>query len=151
MPRMHRELRMARVKVDVPEEFDFATEIQVSITDVNAGGHLGNNSLIAMLNEANLRFLKAKGFSEPMIDGRAFINIDLAIVYKSEAFHWDVLRIEVAVADFHKYGCDVVYRVTNKQTGKEIAVAKTGMLFFDYEERKIAQVPDRFKSVFESP
>jgi acyl-CoA thioester hydrolase len=142
---------MARVKIDLPEEFIFSTEIEVRIGDVLAGRHLGNHSLIAMLNEAHLRFLRANGFPELLIDGLTFINADLAIVYESEAFHWDVLRIEVAVADFHKYGCDVVYRVTNKQTGKEIAVAKTGMLFFDYEERKIAQVPDRFKSVFESP
>jgi len=141
---------MARVEIELPQEFNFTTEIQVSINDVNAGGHLGNHSLIAMLNEAHLRFLKAKGFPELEIDGRVFINVDLAIVYKSQAFHWDVLRIDVAVADFHKYGCDILYRITNKQTGKEVAVAKTGMLFIDYEKKKIAEVPQIFKSVFES-
>jgi acyl-CoA thioesterase FadM len=103
-----------------------------------------------MLNEALLRFIKSKGFPDLVIDGLAFINADLAIAYRSEASHWDVLRIDVAVADFHKYGCDFVYRVTNKRTGKEVAVAKTGMLFFDYERNKTAEVPRIFRSLFKS-
>lgn len=141
---------MARVKIDLPKLFDFDTEVQVSINDINAGGHLGNHSLVAILNEAHLRFLEAKGFPESVVDGRAFINSDLAIVYRSQAYHRDVLRIEVAVANFHEYGCDILYRVTNKQTGKQVAVARTGMLFFDYERNKIAGVPERFRSVFVS-
>ncbi len=141
---------MARVKIELPKLFDFDTEVQVSINDINAGGHLGNHSLVAILNEAHLRFLEAKGFPETVIDGRAFINSDLAIVYRSQAYHRDVLRIEVAIANFHEYGCDMLYRVTNNQTGKQVAVARTGMLFFDYERNKIAEVPERFKSVFGS-
>ena len=141
---------MARVKIELPKLFDFDTEVQVSINDINAGGHLGNHSLVAILNEAHLRFLEAKGFPETVIDGRAFINSDLAIVYRSQAYHRDVLRIEVAIANFHEYGCDILYRVTNKQTGKQVAVARTGMLFFNYERNKIAEVPERFKSVFVS-
>lgn len=141
---------MARVKIDLPKLFDFDTEVQVSINDINAGGHLGNHSLVAILNEAHLRFLEAKGFPESVVDGRAFINSDLAIVYRSQAYHRDVLRIEVAIANFHEYGCDILYRVTNKQTGKQVAVARTGMLFFDYERNKIAGVPERFRSVFGS-
>jgi acyl-CoA thioesterase FadM len=38
--------------------------------------------------------------------------------------------------------------VTNKETGKELARAKTGILFYDYEEKKILQVPKKFKSLF---
>ena len=141
---------MARVKIDLPEEYIFSTEIEVRIGDVLAGRHLGNHSLIAMLNEAHLRFLRANGFPELLIDGLTFINADLAIVYESEAFHWDVLRIDIAVTDFHKYGCDFFYRVTNKRTDKVVAVAKTGMLFFDYEREKVAEVPQGFKSLFQS-
>lgn len=139
---------MARVKIELPKLFDFDTEVQVSINDINAGGHLGNHSLVAILNEAHLRFLEAKGFPESVIDGLAFINSDLAIVYRSQAYHRDVLRIEVAIANFHEYGCDMLYRVTNNQTGKQVAVAKTGMLFFDYEGNKMAKVPESFRSVF---
>ena len=136
---------MDRVNINLPEEFEFCTELEVRMADVNAGGHLGNHCLIALLNEGHLKYMQFKGFPELLVDGRAMINADLAVVYKSEMFYGNVLAIEVAAANFDKYGLDILYRVTNKSTGKVSAVAKMGMLFFDYAERKIAEVPQRFR------
>ncbi len=70
--------------------------------------------------------------------------IDSAIQYKSEGFYGDELLVEVAVNDFSGIGCDFVYRLTNKNSKKEIAVAKTGIVFFDYDKRKTAPVPSSF-------
>jgi acyl-CoA thioester hydrolase len=42
----------------------------------------------------------------------------------------------------------LLYRVTNKETKKEIAMAKTGLVFFDYSSRRILSVPDKFKTLF---
>jgi len=75
--------------------------------------------------------------------------IDSAIQYKSEGFYGDELLVEVAVNDFTGIGCDFVYRLTNKNTNKEIAVAKTGIVFFNYEKRKTASVPTAFKRKIE--
>ena len=139
---------MARVKIDLPDKFDFHTEIQVCVANVNAGGHLGNDSLLAFLNEALMRFLGAKGFPGLVVGGCAVIVADQATIYKSEGFHGDIMRIDVAATGFHKRGFDIVYRVTNKVTGKEVALAKTGMMFFDYDKRQIAETPQAFKSAF---
>ena len=136
---------MARVTIDVPEKFDLRTEFEVYMADVNAGGHLGNQSLVSLLNEAHLRLMKAKGFPDLVVDGLVTINKDLSVIYKSEVFYGDVLVFEVAVAGFHKYGFDLVHRVTSKSSGKVAAVARVGMLFFDLAERKVAEVPQRFK------
>lgn len=136
---------MDRVTINLPDEFEFSTEIEVRMADVNAGGHLGNHCLVALLNEGHLKYMQFKGFPELLVDGRAMINADLSVIYKSEMFYGNVLVIEVAAANFDKYGLDILYRVTNKSTGKVSAVAKMGMLFFDYAERKIAEVPERFK------
>lgn len=53
----------------------------------------------------------------------------------------------MAVAELNKYGFDYVYRITNKKTGKEIAVAKIGMVFFDLKTRPVAEVPEKFRQV----
>jgi 4-hydroxybenzoyl-CoA thioesterase len=82
------------------------------------------------------------------IDGPGLIISDVVIVYKSEAFYGETLKIEVASRDFSKYGCDFVYKITEKETGREVARAKTGIVFFDYEERKVVSVPERFKEIF---
>jgi len=51
-----------------------------------------------------------------------------------------VLHIEIGAADLSKYGFDLVYLVKN-QTGREVARAKTGMLCFDYNTRKMRLMP----------
>jgi len=139
---------MAKIQIDLPQEFDFSTDFQVCIDDVFPGGHLRNYRLISMLNETHLRFMQAKGFFQLEIDGLYFINVDLEVKYESEAFHGDVLTVEVAVANMHRYGCDLLYLVTNKTRDRVAAVAKTGMLFFDYQQKKTAEVPVAFKSIF---
>lgn len=139
---------MPRVKLDLPDDFPFSTEIPLRITDINYGGHLGNDALLSLLHEARVQFLRHYGFTETDIDGSAIIMADAAIVYKSEAFYGDVSTIEVAVCDVQSHGCDFVYRVSNKETGKEIARAKTGIVFFNYQKRKTVHVPEKFRSLF---
>ncbi len=136
---------MARIKIELPEEFLFSTEIKVRITDLNYGGHLGNDKMLTLLHEARVDFIHHLGFEgELNIGGLGIIVTDAVIVYKSEVFHNDLLKIEVGIGDFNKYGCDLFYRVTNVDSGKEVARAKTGIAFFNYETRKIAEVPEEF-------
>ena len=132
---------MARVKVSLPASFGFAVAIPVRITDLNYGAHLGNDALLSILHEARVQFLASLGTTE--FDGasqQGFIMVDVAIEYKGEAFHGDVLHLQLAANDPNKYGFDIVYHVKN-QAGKEIARAKTGMLCFDYATRKLRALP----------
>ncbi|MCW8811925.1 MAG: acyl-CoA thioesterase, partial [Chlorobium sp.] len=78
---------MARIKVELPEKFHFRTEIQIRITDINYGGHLGNDSLLSIIHEARLRFLNHLGYSESNVEGIGIIMVDAGIQYKSEAFY----------------------------------------------------------------
>lgn len=139
---------MARVKLDLPDKFDFSTEIPVRVTDLNYGGHVGNDSVLSLTNEARVRFLKANGFTEADVGGPGLLMADAVIVYKSPAVYGDLLKVEVAVSDVAGYGFDLAYRLTNKETGKEVARAKTGMVFYDYDEGKLVKAPQRFSSVF---
>ncbi|MFI5236474.1 MAG: acyl-CoA thioesterase [Ignavibacteriales bacterium] len=141
---------MPRIKIAIPEKFIFNTTIPIRVTDINYGGHLGNDSLLSIIHEARVRFLTHLNYSESNVESVGIIMIDSAIQYKSEGFYGDELLVEIAVNDFSGIGCDFVYRVTNKNSNKEIAVAKTGIVFFDYEKRKTAPVPAEFKSKIES-
>jgi acyl-CoA thioester hydrolase len=141
---------MTRIKIETPANFIYKTEVPIRITDINYGGHLGNDSILSIIHEARVRFLKHLSYSESDVEGVGIIMIDAAIQYKSEGFYGDQLIIEVAVNDFSGIGCDFVYRITNKTTSKEIAIAKTGIVFFDYEKRKTAGVPSQFKKKIES-
>jgi acyl-CoA thioester hydrolase len=139
---------MPRTKLDIPATFEFSTEIPIRITDINYGGHLGNDSLLSILQEARLRFLQQYAYSEKDVEGRGIIMLDAVVIYRSEAFYGDVLHVEVAVADITNHGCDLLYRVSNKASGKEVARAKSSIAFFDYERRKVVEVPDGFRRKF---
>lgn len=132
---------MARVKVELPTAFLFTATLPVRITDLNYGAHLGNDALLSLLHEARVQFLTHVGLAEFDAATRlGFIMADVAVEYKAEAFHGDVLSIAMGLADQHKYGFDLVYQVKN-QHGKEVARAKTGMLAFDYTARKLRALP----------
>ena len=132
---------MARVKVALPDSFSFATEIPVRITDLNYGGHLGNDALLGLLHEARVHFLRSIGVPNDYdpVTKLGLIMVDVAVEYKGEAFHGDMLRIDIAATDANKYGFDVVYHV--HKAGKEVARAKTGMLCFDYNTHKLRLLP----------
>lgn len=142
---------MARVELELPETFLFRTQIPVRISDINYGNHLGNDAVLSLIHEARLQFLKQYGFKESDIGGTGMIMVDSIIVYLSQAFYGDVLAIDVTVADLNKYGFDLLYRITNVTTEKEMARVKTGMLAFDYTKNRVASVPQAFKDIVAVP
>ncbi len=139
---------MARIELNLPDDFSFSTDVRVRISDINYGNHLGNDALLSLVHEARLQFLQSRGFSELDIDGCGLILTDAVILYKSQGFHGDLLSILSAVGDFNKYGCDFFFKVIQKNSGKEVARAKTGIVFFDYNRQKMAPVPSAFLNAF---
>ena len=135
---------MARIKLELPETFPFRTELTVRITDLNYGGHLGNADTLVLIHEARVRFLKSVGYSEIDVEGYGTIMLDSVILYKSQAFAGEILVVEVAAGDFNRIGCDIFYRLTNKETGVVVATAKTGISVFDYESQKRVSPPAAF-------
>ncbi len=137
---------MARIKLDLPERFQFKMEIDVRESDMNRGGHLANDALFSLLNEARVQFYGSLGYREEDVEGTGTIMSDAVIVYKAESFAGDTLRLEVTAGEFSRIGCDLFYRVTNAKTGVEVARAKTAIGFFDYAVRRLTAVPDGFRS-----
>ena len=136
---------MARIEIQLPEKFIFHTEIGVRVSDLNYGNHVGNDSVLTLMQEARTLFYRSMGFeSEVRLEGMiGQIVSDTAIVYKAESFLGDALKVEIAVGDLNKYGFDLFYKITNKATGKKIALGKTGIVCFDYSKRKMASIPEK--------
>lgn len=134
---------MARIEIQLPEKFIFQTEIAVRVSDLNYGNHVGNDSVLTLMQEARTLFYRSMGFeTETKLEGTiGQIVSDAAIVYKAESFYGDILQIEIGIGELNKYGFDLFYRITNKATGKEVAVGKTGIVGFDYAKHKIASMP----------
>lgn len=135
---------MARVQLELPDVYVYSTVLDVRVSDINYGNHVGNDRMVSLLHEARLRYLREYDFGEFNIAGLGLLVTDLVVQFQAESFVGDVLKIEVGLMDFNKYGCDFIYRVTNHEQDKVVALAKTGIVFFDYDERKIARIPRLF-------
>jgi len=49
---------MARIKIELPEKFSFETIIPIRITDLNYGNHVGNDTILSILHEARVQYLR---------------------------------------------------------------------------------------------
>ncbi|HDZ39977.1 MAG TPA: thioesterase [Marinobacter sp.] len=140
---------MARIELAFPGDvFCFETRIPVRITDINGANHLSNDALISMLSEARAQFLVRYDVSEASSDGIGIIVTDLATMYQAESFFPEMLRFEVGLMDFNKYGGDFVFRVTKAQSGQPVALAKYGFVFFNYQQKKVVPIPESFRLRF---
>jgi acyl-CoA thioesterase FadM len=140
---------MARIKIDLPTRSLTRLTLPVRITDVNYGNHLGNDALVGLLHEARVCWLKQLGYTELNIEGKSIIMSDLAVQYKNEAFYGQELDIEILSGETTSAGFELFYEVTlteNNET-KPIARAKTGLVFFDYADKKITTIPHAFKKI----
>lgn len=139
---------MARIFIELPESFSFSTDIPLYYQHINLAGHLDNAMLLGIVGEARMRFFASIGYQSGNIEGlRAFVG-DIAVQYLSEAFHGEVMVVEMAACEFNKYGFDMVFRVSDKASGREVARGKTGMVFYDVQAKKAALVPESFRNKF---
>ena len=142
---------MATIRINMPGNFSFSTSMQVRITDINYGGHLGNDSLLSILHEARLQYLQNLGFSELDAGGAGLIMADVAIVYKGEGFQGDVLQIQIAAGELSSRGFVLFYKITCQREDKNILIAEaqTTMLCFNYTTRKVISMPEKLREKLE--
>jgi YbgC/YbaW family acyl-CoA thioester hydrolase len=135
---------MNRSKVILPDNFSFCTNMPIRITDINHGGHVGNDRYLTYLHEARQQFLNHFGYTELDVEGIGLVMADAVLEYKKELHYGHNLRIWVTAADFDKLGFDVFYKleVAENDDWKIAAKAKTSMVAFDFANRKKMIVPD---------
>ncbi len=139
---------MARIKIDIPVKSIAEIRLPVRITDINYGNHLGNDALVSILHEARVHWLAQLGYTELNVENTGLIMSDLGIEYRNESFYGDQLTITIAIGDISSVSFELYYHVTN-QHNKEIAKAKTGMVCYDYERKKVAPVPSKFLAIIQ--
>jgi len=137
---------MPRIQLVPAPRYPFVTEIQIYISHVNQGGHLDNAQLLTLVSEARVRFFKSLGYVESAVEGILTVVGDIVAQYQSEGFHGETMRVEMLPADFNKYGFDLQFRMSEKASGREVALGKIGIVFITREHRKVALVPAAFRT-----
>lgn len=134
---------MPRIQLELPEKFIFETDLTIRASDINYGGHVGNDRILTLMQEARILFYRSVGFKDELsFEGNVgHLIADAVLLYKAEAFLGDIITVKITASDFNKYGFDMYYQIINKESGKEIARGKTGMVCYDYVRKKVTAVP----------
>jgi acyl-CoA thioester hydrolase len=142
---------MARIKLEIPEKVIGTFVIPVRISDINYGNHVGNDAFVSLVHEARVQWLQQYGYTELSVEGIGLIMSDLALEFKSESFYGDVVELILGASDISRVGFDLYYQLFAKRNTGNIllANAKTGMVCYNYEAKKVAPVPEKLKAILE--
>lgn len=139
---------MKRVRIEFPRELTYTVEEKVRVGDLNYGNHLGNDAVLSLVHQARMEFLGSFGWSEMDMGGLGLIMTDSMIEYKSEGFFGERLKIKVGFGDHSRVGFDLYYLI-EKEGGVILAKAKTGMICYDYQLKKVCSIPEEVLQIIQ--
>ena len=140
---------MERVKIEIKGEIIATIQLRVRITDINYGNHVGNDAFVGLLHEARMQWLQQYQFTELDIAGTGLIMSDLVFEFKNESFYGEEIEITISVGDISGVSFDLFYKLATMRNDKSIllAHAKTGMVCYDYDKKKITPIPNELKQI----
>ena len=128
--------------------FKFSTELNVRINEINYGGHLGNDSFLSLFQEGRLRYLKQFDCSELTIgEDTSLIMSQAHINFKAQVFWGERLKILVRITKMDKIRFIFEYQIESVENEKKVIVTGyTDMMGFDYKNKKVKKLPEKFVS-----
>ena len=135
-----------RVKLKIPNLFHFETQLTIRVSDLNYGGHLGNDSFLTLAHESRVQFFKSINMTERNFFGRSLIMADSIVIYKSQGFLGDEVNVQMSITNCRSHGFQLFYLFKKKQDGVDLAHIQTSMVFYDYKKGKIMPFPQSFKN-----
>ena len=142
---------MPKIKIDLPEIiFDLEINIPVRITDINYGDHVGNDSLVSIIHEARMQFLQHHGFATELnIEGAGLIMSDLIVEFKNESFYKDIIGVKIAAGDISRVSFELFYSLSVLRNNEKVLIAhaKTTLVCYDYELKKVVAIPEKLKAI----
>jgi len=139
-----------RVKLKIPSFFHFQTLLTIRVSDLNYGGHLGNDSFLTLAHESRVQFLKSINMTERDFFGRSLIMSDSIVIYKSQGFLGDEVIIKISIINCRTHGFQLFYLFQKKEDEVDLAHIQTSMVFYDYKEGKITSFPQSFTNYLKS-
>ncbi len=140
---------MARIKIDISGKLMAVVPVKVRISDINYGNHVGNDAFVSIIHEARMQWLQQNNFTELDIAGTGLIMSDLALEFKNEGFYGEEISVRLSAGEVASVSFELYYELFVIRNGVEIllANAKTGMVCFDYVNKKVAKIPPELKSI----
>ena len=92
-----------------------------------------------------MQFLKQYGFTELEVAGASLIMSELSVEFKNESFYNDILEVKIFSGEISRVSFELFYEISVKRNSQKttIALAKTGMVCYNYQTKKVQAVPEK--------
>lgn len=136
---------MKKERIEFPQHVIWTGTKTIQKEDINFANHMGNERILVWADDIRAQALAAIGWtSEQMIQSHGIIVANHTVVYHSEGFLDDEIQIEVGIDHLTECSFDMVIRLQKKGAERYFISLRTGIICFDYAERKIAEIPSEF-------
>jgi len=121
----------------------FEDTVLVMVNHINYGNHLGYDSVLSIIQEIRMRFLKKLNLSELSIENDVgYIITQAQVEYKSEAFHGDELHAKMYIKTINTRTMEIYCILENCRNFRKVALCTTKHVFFNYRLRKVSNISE---------
>jgi len=141
---------MPRVKLRELNLYEFCHRLTVRATDINFAGHVGNEAMLGLVHEARSQFMARLGFEMISVEHNhaGLIIGDLVVNFLAEAYAHDLLEIDCQIGEIQEKSFRLFHRI--RRAEQVIALVETGLVAFDYQSRRVVQLPENFLAALEN-
>lgn len=118
----------------------YETDYKVIVSDINYGGHMGNERALIIFQQTRMEWLNSIGYDEANIEGKGLIQLESHVYYLKEVFLGETLLCRIVNVQPERITFNIEYEILNKNNDIVIK-GMTKMAVFDYEKKKIARIP----------
>jgi acyl-CoA thioester hydrolase len=128
----------------------YISKYNVRISDINYGGHMGNERALVAFQQARIEWLETLGLSELNIgEDRGLIQRRANVEYLREISLGDILNIKIYPVEI-KGSYFVLGHEVNNQNGITVLTGNVTLGSFDYNNKKLAKIPNTLKEILEN-
>ncbi|MZQ99639.1 MAG: acyl-CoA thioesterase [Acidaminobacter sp.] len=130
----------------MPKRIDNLRTLEVRISDINYGNHMGNDRALTFFQDARISFLQQLGYEERRIgDNVGIIVSEAQVKYRKEVFLHDLLDASVWVDELRDRSFVMHYAFIRQSDQACVFEGSTKIYAFDYQSRKAVRLPEAFR------
>ncbi len=128
----------------------FTSKYEVRISDINYGGHMGNERALVVFQQTRIGWLKALGLSELNIgENKGLIQRRANVEYLKEVSLGEVLEVKIYPVEIRGSYFVLAHEVVN-ESGATVLTGNVTLGAFDYQRKKLAKIPAALKEILEN-
>jgi len=134
-------------------EFHFCISIPVRFADCDALGHVNNAKYITYIEQVRVDYFEqVMGIylTGPRANPKlSAILAEVSCTFKSPVHQGEIIVAKVRTSEMKRSSFIMEYEMADQKTNRLVAIGRTAVVIFNYEENKSVPIPDEIRKKIE--